>query len=163
MNSAWLLVFASVGVASGSYRSSDDLESRLDAYSRAANLQPLKEDGDDELRVWTFGYMSREVEGYAISRHDSLKCQTRYVYDDGVTTIAPTQCRRWHRSGSALRKLDALAAMNGKEWDCPLEDGGGAYVEGLRGGKRFAFRVTNPWACKDSDSKLVLDLLDALH
>jgi hypothetical protein len=162
---AGLALIAAFGVrAAERYAANADLFARADAYSRAARLPSLGTSKGDELRVWTYGFMSpRGIDGFVISRHGSLKCRTRYDHEDGVMTIAAARCRRWHKGMPALASLDGLALLNGKEWSCPMLDGGGVLIEGVRNGKRFAMEVGNPDACDDKDSELVEHLLAELR
>ena len=160
MKSLWLLLLAPLSAqAAESYVVGGELQSALDAYARSANLLPLKDSGRDELRIWSFDYMSGRVEGFAISRSGSIRCQTKYHYKDRVITIDRARCRPWQKRESAIDALESLAPLNGKEWDCPMFDGGGFFVEGVRNGRRVGLRVSNPGACKDAGSRAVIDLV----
>ena len=145
------------------YVLSDDLPSRLDAHARAANLASLKGSVEDELRVWIHGYMAADMLGYVVSRNSALKCHTTYDYANGVVSIDRARCRRWHEDEGVIGTLDDLAALDGKEWDCEVEDGFEVLVEGIHGGKRFVFRAGNPTFCNDSSSKTVVSLLDKVR
>ena len=163
MRFLYFLLFASFGVHAGSsYVLGKDLLSAVDAYSRAANLLPLKDSGPDELRVWGHDYMGRRVTGYVISESAAITCRTKYQYVDGTVKIDHAKCRPWHRGQDALAELDSISALNGKEWDCPMLDGAGVYIDGVRNGVRFALRVGNPDACEDENSKAVVSLLRKL-
>jgi hypothetical protein len=149
-----------------SYTEGDNLLSVMDAYSRAVNLQPLRPSGDDELRIWSTDYMSGRITGVAISKNTAIRCNTKYNYsEDGITTIEPATCQRvlrWHKNKDAIAALDTISALDGKQWDCPVFDGYGVYIEGVRNGKRFALRVSNPDACNDPDSKAVVNFLSRI-
>ena len=161
MKILYLLVFASSGAAAASsYATGKDLPSAMDAYSHAANLRPLRQSGDNELRIWSRDYMLGSVEGIVISKSGATKCIAASQYADGIITVARAKCRPWHKGQEALAALDEISLLDGKEWDCPLFDGGEIYVDGLRDGKRFTFRVGNPGFCGDHDSKIVVELLN---
>ena len=161
MKILYLLVFASFGAAAASsYATGKDLPSAMDAYSHAANLRPLRQSGDDELRIWSRDYMLGSVEGIVISKSGAIKCIATSQYADGIITVARAKCRPWHKGQEALATLDEISLLDGKEWDCPVFDGGEIYVDGLRDGKRFTFRVGNPGFCSDHDSKIVVELLN---
>jgi hypothetical protein len=156
----WLILFASFGAHAGErYATDGDLLSTMDAYARAANLQPLKRSDGDSLRVWSRDYMLGAIEGYAISEGNAIKCRTTSDYLDGVISIERARCRRWHKGTVGADVLDGLAALDGRQWNCPLMDGGETYIEGVRNGRRFALRVGNADACDDADSKTVVHLL----
>jgi hypothetical protein len=161
MKIPYLLLFASFGAAAASsYATGKDLPSAMDAYSRAANLRPLRPSGNDELRIWSRDYMLGSVEGIVISKGGAIKCLATSHYADGTITVDRAKCRPWHKGQDALTALEDISALNGKEWDCPVFDGGEIYVDGMAGGKRFNFRVGNPSFCSDSDSKMVVELLN---
>lgn len=163
MRFLYLLLLFPFGVHAGSsYVIGKDLLRAVDAYSRAANLLPLKNSGPDELRVWSQDYMGGRITGYVISRDESIRCNTKYSYADGTVTMGHAKCRPWHRGQDALAELDDISALDGKEWDCPMLDGAGFYIEGVSKGRRFALRVSNPDACADKDSKAVIALLKKL-
>jgi hypothetical protein len=160
MKILYLLAFASFGAtAASSYATGKDLQSAMDAYSHSANLRPLRS-GDDELRIWSRDYMVGSVEGIVISKGGAIKCYATSRFADGTITIDRAKCRPWHKGQDALAALDDIALLDGKDWNCPVFDGGEIYVDGVRGGKRFTFRVGNPGFCSDPDSKMVVDLLD---
>ena len=156
----WLILFASFGAhAAERYATDGDLLSTMDAYARAANLQPLKQSDGDSLRVWSRDYMLGAIEGYSFSGGSAIKCRATSEYLDGVISIQRARCRPWHKDAVGLDALDDLAALDGRQWDCPLHDGSETYVEGVRNGRRFALRVGNPDACDDPDSRTVVELL----
>ena len=158
-----LILFASLGAnAAESYASSDDLSSTVAAYSRAAKLQPLKDSAEDELRVWRRGYMNGDIEGYVVSKRRAIKCRATSGYRDGVVSIDRARCSRWRNGDDAFGATDDLVALDGKEWDCPVDDGFVVYVEGVHNGRRFALRAGNPTLCSDSDSRAVANLLSKL-
>jgi len=164
MRLLYLILLASFGShAAERYAPAEDIRAAMDAYSRAANLQPLKASGEDELRLWARGYMSGRIDGYVFSKYAALNCQASSSYAEDIVTIERARCRRWSKGEDTLDALGALSALDGKQWDCPLFDGVAIYVEGVSAGRRFAFRVSNPSACDDLDSKAVLDLLAKLR
>ena len=163
MKLLYLVLLASFGAhAASSYVLGKDLLAAMDAHSRAANLQPLKNSGNEELRVWGNNYMGRSITGFVISKNGAMTCHTTYLYADNRVTIKRAKCRPWHRGQDALAELETISALDGKEWDCPMFDGGGFYIEGVHNGSRFALRVSNPSACDDADSKSVVSLLSKL-
>ncbi len=163
MRLLYLILLASFGShAAERYAPAGDLRAAMDAYSRAANFQPLKASGEDELRLWARDYMGGRIDGYAFSKNTALNCQASSSYAEGVVTIERARCRRWSKGEDALDALSTLSALDGKQWDCPLFDGIAIYVEGVSAGRKFAFRVSNPGACDDPDSKAVMDLLAEL-
>jgi hypothetical protein len=166
MKLIYLVLFASFGAnAAEIYATEDSVLSAVNAYSRSADLQPLDSSGADELRIWTRSYMGGRITGYVISAHRAMKCQTNSSYADGSVTIEPTRCHRiwrWHNNKDAIDALDTLSAMSGKEWDCPMDDGGEIYIDGVRSAKRISLRVGNPNFCDDSESKAVANLLQTL-
>lgn len=156
-----LLLAASFGAsAASSYELGKDVSLALDAYSHAANIQPLRGSGDDELRIWSIGSMSGSVFGVVISNDGAIKCHGSYKYAAGTITLGRAKCRPWHKGQAALLMLDPVARLDGKEWDCPLFDGSDVYIDGVRNGRRFSLRVGNPWACSDPESKTVMGLVD---
>jgi hypothetical protein len=158
-----IAVDAPSDVAGNRYVVGGSLFKALDAFSNAANLQSLARSEGDELRVWTRDYMGGRIEGYVLSKSTSIKCLATSHYTDGVVTIDRAGCRPWHKGTDALGALDALSALNGKAWDCPAFDGSEVFLEALRDGRRFALRVGNPWACKDSRSKAVMTVLNMVR
>jgi hypothetical protein len=146
----------------GRYALSDDLPQTLDAYARAAHLQPLRDGRQDELRIWARDSMSGAIEGYLVSRSNAIKCHAASAYEDGVVSIDAVRCRRFHDAEGVLRSLDDLAPLDGKEWDCEVEDGVEVLVEGVRDGTRFVLEVSNPGFCTDPDSRAVANLLHEL-
>ena len=164
MRLLYLTMFVSLGAsaASSSYVLGKDLLSAMDAHSRAANLRPTRDSGSDEIRIWAHDYMGRRITGYVISKGSAMKCTGTYAYADGTITVNRTRCRASHTGKDALNLLDSISALDGKEWDCPMFDGAGFYIEGVRTKKRFALRVGNPDACDDSDSKVVVQVLREL-
>ena len=163
MKFLYLMLFASIGAhAASSFVLGKDLISAVDAHSRAANLHPLKSSGDNELRVWAHSYMSGRITGYVVASDGAITCHTKYRYADESITIDRAKCRPWHSGQNLLAELGTISALNGKEWDCPMHDGGGFYIEGVHDGSRFALSVSNPHACDDADSKAVITLLDNL-
>lgn len=163
MRILYLLLLASFGANAGSsFVIGKDLQSALDAHSRAANLSPLKSSSPDQLRVWGNDYMGRRITGYAISESGALICNTKYTYADGTIEIDRARCRPWPRGHGALDDMDNLLTLDGRQWDCPMFDGGGFYIEGVRNGKHFALRVSNPDACDDKESAAVINLLRKL-
>jgi hypothetical protein len=162
-NGTAIAVDAPSDVAGNHYVVGGSLLKTLDAFSSAANLQSLARSEGDELRVWTRDYMGGRIEGYVLSKSTSIKCLTTSHYTDGVVTIDRAGCQPWHKGSDALGVLDALSALNGKAWNCPVFDGSEVLLEGLRDGRRFALRVGNPWACKDSRSKAVMTVLNMVR
>jgi hypothetical protein len=161
MKFLYLLLFVSFGAnAASSYVAGGDLRSAMDAYSHAANLRPLRDSGDDELRIWSRDYMGGRIAGLIIFKGGAIKCQATSHYADGTITVDHAKCRPWHKGQATLAALDAISLLDGKDWNCPMLDGGEVYIDGVRSGRRFALRVGNPDACSDPDSKVVLDLLD---
>lgn len=163
---ACLLICASfAAAASESYTLHESARSGADAYSRAAQLQPLQAAGPDELRVWMLDYMGGHVTGYIASRHRATKCLTKYHYADELVTIDDARCWRvwrWVTKQEAIDLLGTLAELDGKEWNCPRLDGGGVIVDGVHDGKRITLEVGNPDACDDPASRAVMKLLRAL-
>jgi hypothetical protein len=160
MKLLFLLAASFVASTASSYQLDKDVSLALDAYSHAANIRPLRDFGDDELRIWSIGSMSGSVVGVVISRGGAIQCHGSYKYAEGTITIGRAKCRPWHKGQAALSLLDPVAALDGKEWDCPVFDGSDIYIDGVRNGRRFSLRVGNPWACSDPQSKAVMDLVD---
>jgi hypothetical protein len=142
---------------------SADLPSRLDALSRATGLEPLDGARGDELRVWTYDYMTGEIAGYVVSRHLALECRATANPRDGVGWIERARCRRSRLDEGVMEAVDALAALDGQQWACEVEDGMTSAIEGMRDGKRFVLGASNPHFCSDARSRIVAKLLDRLH
>ena len=158
-----LLLCVSFGaIAAESYALDEGVRSAADAYAHAAHLQALHSGGSDQLRVWTQDYLGRRVTGYIAGKRRATKCFTKYHYSDGIVTISDARCQRvfrWDNKRDAIELLDNLSRSDGKQWSCPMLDGGGVIIDGVYDGKRITLSVGNPGACNDPVSKSVMKLL----
>ena len=137
----------------------------VESFDHAAHFAPLSGKSEPELRVWEAPSIGGTT-GYVISSSRALKCRASYR-NDGLTESAetahcspsdmPLQKRR-----SVLDLLAELSALNGKTWGCAL-GGETLFVEGSVNRGRFAFVVSNPADCKDSNSLLVERLVEILR
>ena len=135
-----------------------------EAFDRAAHLQPLSNGTEPELRVWTAPSMGFTT-GNVISSAGALVCTAEYRNDGRTASVERAHCaasdmpREERRT--ALDLLPELFALNDKSWGCAF---GGAtfFVEGFVNRQRFAFMLSNPEVCKDSDSLLVKRLVEGL-
>ena len=137
----------------------------LDAYSRAANIPPLRKSPRPELRVWILDGKSGRVVGYSVSETVAVACQTHQSTVGDTVTIEPANCRpvsHPHRMRAALRQLNDLYALDGKELDCGVMDGDLVYIEGVFRRHRFALWADNPNLCRDPASGLITKVLSLL-
>lgn len=126
-------------------------------FDRAAQLEPLSNGTEPELRVWAAPFLGN-TGGYAISSERALVCGTSYRNDGLTASVEQGHCAvsdmPAEKRRSALDLLSELSALNGRSWGCAL--GGETYfVEGFVNRRRFALLVSNPLDCKDSASLLV--------
>jgi hypothetical protein len=164
MRLLYLLLFVALNVQAGEqYATSDKPLTASEAYARAAHQDALKSTDVDSLRVWIRSYMTGSVRGYVLSKSGSLSCQTSSTYADGVVSVSPAQCRPFSKGAQILKRLEPLPAFSQEDWDCPLDDGGEVFIEGVRKGEHFAIRVGNPSFCSDTDSKAIVALLRKLR
>jgi hypothetical protein len=103
--------------------------------------------------------------GNVISSAGALACTAEYRNDGRTASVERAHCaasdmpRKKRRS--ALDLLPELSALNDKSWGCAF-GGETFFVEGFVNRQRFAFLVSNPEFCKDSDSLLVKRLVEVL-
>jgi len=164
MRVLYLLLFVAINAqADEHYATADKPLVATEAYARAAHREPLQSTDADSLRVWIRSYMTGSVEGYVLSNVGSLACRASSDYANGVVTVGPAQCHPYSKGAQVLKSLKALPTFIREDWDCPLEDGGEIYIEGVRAGEHFAIRVGNPGFCADADSKAIVALLKKLR
>ena len=137
----------------------------LEAFDRAAHLDALSNGTEPELRVWDAPSFSNTV-GYVISLDRAFACSADYRNDGRTASVARADCEASDMPVTERRRaldlLPALSDFNGKTWGCAL--GGQTFlVEGFANGRRFAFIVSNPEQCRQSDSLPVRRLLEALR
>jgi hypothetical protein len=103
--------------------------------------------------------------GNVISSAAALVCTAEYRNDGKTASVESAHCAAsdapLQKRRSALDLLPELSALNGKSWGCAL-GGETFFVEGFVNHQRFAFIVSNPEFCKDSDSLLVKKLVEVL-
>jgi hypothetical protein len=135
-----------------------------EAFDRAAHLQPLSKWAGPELRVWTapsYGFTTGKV----ISSAGALACSAEYRNDGRTASVERAHCEPsdmpLQKRRSALELLPELSALDDKSWGCAF-GGETFFVEGFVNHQRFAFLVSNPGFCKDSDSLLVERLVEVL-
>jgi hypothetical protein len=135
-----------------------------EAFDRAAHLEPLSNGTEPELRVWVARSMGFTT-GKAISTTGARACTAEYRNDGRTASVERAHCAAsdmpLEKRRSALDLLPALSALSGKSWGCAL-GGETFFVEGFVNRQRFAFLVSNPGSCKDSDSLLVKRLVEVL-
>jgi hypothetical protein len=136
-----------------------------EAFDRAAHLEPLANGTEPELRVWEAPFIGSTT-GNAISSTRALACSAEYRNDGLTASVERAHCAvsdmPLEKRRSALDLLPELSALNGRSWGCAL-GGETVFVEGFVNRLRFAFLVSNPANCKDSNSLLVRRLVEVLR
>src|SRR5690242_9066744 len=157
-----LLLIPVAAFAANGYAVGKELVAASGVYSRAADLPALNRSGPDQLRIWARDFMTGRVVGFVISSNGAVRCRGATHYKDGVITVGRVRCRAWRKGQDALKSSEALAAFNGRDWSCPAFDGYEVLVHGVHNGQLFTFNVSNPNACSDASSKVVVHVLDIL-
>lgn len=137
----------------------------LEAFDRAAHLDAPSNGPEPELRLWDASSFSSTV-GYVISPGRAFACSADYQNDGRTASVERADCEASDMPATERRRaldlLPALSDFNGKTWGCAL--GGQTFlVEGFANGRRFAFIVSNPERCRQSDSLPVRRLLESLR
>ena len=137
------------------------------AYARAVGVKPLDLRSGDQVRIWFEGLMSGDVEGHLLARGRARTCTLTTEYhayendDEGqaydpVVIVHKGRCKsitvELLRIEDAMRHLPEALEFNGQEFDCPdVEDGWSGIVEGVVGGERFTFSLSNVNFCMDEE------------
>lgn len=137
----------------------------LEAFDRAAHLSPPSNGSGLELRIWEAPFLGNTV-GYLISHRGASTCSAVYRNDGRTASVEQADCEASDMPVAerqrALSLLPTLAGLNGKSWGCAL-GGQTFFVEGFTTHGRFAFSVSNPEQCPQSDSLPVKRLLEVLR
>jgi hypothetical protein len=136
----------------------DDYRSALvAAYSRQAGLNPIDPVDGDQVRVWYMGFPGTHptVTGYVVTSTGVYRCRVKADLENDGVRVHRGQCstkRRYpERLAAALARFGEGPGFDGKQLLCPVFDGWEADVEGLVGGKRFAFIAGNTNECAEKD------------
>lgn len=137
----------------------------LEAFDRAARVSPLSNGSGPALRVWEAPFLGNTV-GYLISLDRVFACSANYRNDGRTASVEQADCEvsdmPMAERRRALNLLPALSDLNGKSWGCAL-GGQTFFVEGIINHQRFAFSVSNPEQCPQSDSLPVKRLVEVLR
>jgi hypothetical protein len=138
----------------------------LDAFDRAAHLEPLSNGTGPQLRIWMVPSMGETV-AYIISHDRVFACSASFRNNGGAASVGQANCEVSYLPAverrRALSLLPALSDLNGKTWGCATLGGETYYVEGFTNPGRFAFIVSNPDQCPGSSSVTVKRLVNMLR
>lgn len=144
---------------------SESTYAHADALALGADIAPLRDGGQPEIRVWADNVMLGEVVGRITTTDEAAEHTLNWRIDDSGAMIF---AHRGHRdlpspaSPTSLREaLSQLQSLDGQNWGCAV-DGVSILVDGVVDGHRFAFAVSNPDFCDDERSRLAVRGLSAV-
>lgn len=133
----------------------------LDVYARAARLPPLQATSPDEIRIWDHDYLSGDTVGHVITAGHVTTYQLRTTFGSDDVFRAHFRSRKPTRASAladeVLQHGAELAALNQQVWNC-AQSGGVTDIEGVVGGRLFAFSAGNAFACRDARSAFVVQI-----
>jgi hypothetical protein len=95
----------------------------VEAFDRAAHLEPLSNGTEPELRVWEAPFIGPTT-GYAISAGRAVVCSAEYRKDGLTASVEHAHCAvsdmPLEKRRSALELLPELSALNGRTWGAHL-------------------------------------------
>jgi hypothetical protein len=141
----------------------------LDEYAKSSGLDPLRDDRNDETRIWvtwanfdvhTIGYSTI---GYIIGGTTVRTCRITYPRKHRSPFHGTCKIdRRLSIRVTNLPAMSALAALSGNSLGCGVMDGAWVEIDGIYAARRFQLDANNPDSCTDSGSKLVAEFLSEL-
>ncbi len=158
---ALLLASLALGGCAQTVRStnwSESIYAHADALALGADIAPLRDGGEPEIRVWADNVMFGEVVGRITTTDRTAEHTLNWRIDEnGAMTLAHRAYRDLPTSASlTLREaLSQLHSLDGQNWGCVV-DGVSILVDGVVDGRRFAFAVSNPDFCDDERSRLAV-------
>lgn len=125
----------------------------LAAVMQSAGVLPIDPRDGDQVRIWYDNVMGRKMTGYIVTKRGVWRCRVDYRNDNGEYMVAGkgycgTERKRPEKLAKALTRFPEGPDFDGKFFGCGTLDGWDADIEGIVGGKRFAFQASNTNGCE---------------